>query len=1502
MERRLYARRSGLDDVDAIHALYDRYFANDIIGAEAHGLFYRENISRVVSQIETAPLCVTVEDDEEQLEGFAVFSDAPSEGKGASTWEDWMSATSGETSANAGNSIFLRYFVGSQDSEQAAMDEIVRTTFSTLLTIQQIFVLIPSISTVEQLTKMMRPFRGQFFTEIEPVESDAPCPSFAENCTTIRCMRDDVIAPLFIRMARVEDHDDLVAVFNAQSEVVTEFYGEYFIAELIEAQNEENKAIVAEVDGRAVGLMCMTSDVDVNILSQCFDIECFDNLLKPKYMRKVFDQREREIHGFIVKEDFLLGDLLQAALTALDFTEFLQQVPANEDTFTGADLLQHLQVQEFPQISKHISITESFMKALWHVRWWRRVVGHKTALSHILVVKTARIIVEMNLKKKKEIARKILDVWEAVEKAFWMVKEEDDERQRILQEEREKAEREAMKKAKKGAKSQMEPPRSQKRRGSKDDAVVEIVETLEITSPVVRVLQLLNKLTGKQIEPEEKEESESEGDSESNVTPAIEDEKAEIEEEESEEDDAEDSQQSFKPVMNADLAGMWVILMHWWGRINIATPASVVDMDKCKAMLEDILAEDEDIIIAHHEAPSWLANVPPFAKDCFCINLFCLDQSYASQAHDFILPAFALYPEKNYCVVTQPHTSQRTPLVQGFTLADPKPSNTFSHVLYVIHRAAAEYVPPTVRVLQQNDRAIIAELVSGLPNEDALLTMAYLNDVGYVAEFDDQIVGFISVKHTDSERVEDLRKNFHLDDYLLVDYYEADGFSKLNACVIHPLMERYAREILKQVMRLERRSCFVLELDVNQPDELHPLIYKEFLQVAPRRPPALKKVKREKPVVTIFANLEQEEKYDSDEEIDRQKYASLALSVLPRKLLTEPKITVAARILVVGASDTGLSMLDSLLSIPHLHFASLTLLSPGKLCFETDDTAPLIAQSAAYSHCELRRVMLPLRVRIIPGRMIALDRQQRCVVLPDGSMLPYDYLVITAGLQDDALHQLKIRSWGIDVTEGYQKINGAMSCADPSLKNLLVEGGKLIKSLIWNPLSYAVVYGRSLDAYCVVQGLLARKVPPPKILMVLPPKQTGAAASTDAFHVKEVEDTIHAILQTMRIKVFDGYELLGVQRDNRDRLKALILREHPDAAGLLTQDTADKGKNDRGKMEPFSGGEDQRILSCRIVITADKQNADPDIFNAVHNNGLVYDGRLIVDHNFCTTDPAIYAAGSLCEFTRRYRTAGTDFHALRHDQYNGREVGAKVASGLLRTLDPVNNVVLAFGGSRPDGAMLSSQEPVNELPQFYMPIARGGLLPGYLHYYHIKTCLGGTIEDSDSRTNREISTNTLDTTNMCGQFTTLTINKFGRVDSITFLGYDDLDVDSLWGLVGLSEGFLNNLYDRWSAGSIPDIIEFLADDWAMALFHDRFLDFCHKLNLEIQGDLMPLIENSLDAKNWPNVITPVLLKEIQAKVPKESVKLIQERLLEYLRICRSHLKDYFLPEHWNLGK
>lgn len=78
--------------------------------------------------------------------------------------------------------------------------------------------------------------------------------------------------PLYVRVAEPEDFDDLRPIFNAQSEVLRSRYGgDYFyLAELIEAAaadgaNALNACFVAEVDGKAVGMMSLSTDVDIKV-------------------------------------------------------------------------------------------------------------------------------------------------------------------------------------------------------------------------------------------------------------------------------------------------------------------------------------------------------------------------------------------------------------------------------------------------------------------------------------------------------------------------------------------------------------------------------------------------------------------------------------------------------------------------------------------------------------------------------------------------------------------------------------------------------------------------------------------------------------------------------------------------------------------------------------------------------------------------------------------------------------------------------------------------------------------------------------------------------------------------------------------------------------------------------------------------------------------------------------------------------------------------------------
>ena len=61
--------------------------------------------------------------------------------------------------------------------------------------------------------------------------------------------------------------------------------------------------------------------------------------------------------------------------------------------------------------------------------------------------------------------------------------------------------------------------------------------------------------------------------------------------------------------------------------------------------------------------------------------------------------AFALYPDRQYALLTLPHTTPEFPLLNAFTQAEPLPTSSFGHLLYLFHRDA---LLPTLTVRPAN--------------------------------------------------------------------------------------------------------------------------------------------------------------------------------------------------------------------------------------------------------------------------------------------------------------------------------------------------------------------------------------------------------------------------------------------------------------------------------------------------------------------------------------------------------------------------------------------------------------------------------------------------------------------------------------------------------------------------------------------------------------------------------------------------------------------------------
>merc|ERR1719502_212677 len=182
--------------------------------------------------IETASLGITAVDDKGTVVGYAAFYDHPvlTPEVDAAAWPSWLHTHFGSeyTSATA---VWLAFFIADHLCQNEVAESILRTAFTTLFEADAILFALP------EDVRTFAPIRDTF----EPLQCLKP------DATKLRvhaCLRGLYLPDLLIRTARVEDHDDLVPVFNAQSEVLTERYGEFFIAELIERQDESNTALV----------------------------------------------------------------------------------------------------------------------------------------------------------------------------------------------------------------------------------------------------------------------------------------------------------------------------------------------------------------------------------------------------------------------------------------------------------------------------------------------------------------------------------------------------------------------------------------------------------------------------------------------------------------------------------------------------------------------------------------------------------------------------------------------------------------------------------------------------------------------------------------------------------------------------------------------------------------------------------------------------------------------------------------------------------------------------------------------------------------------------------------------------------------------------------------------------------------------------------------------------------------------------------------------------------
>lgn len=270
-------RRAEHKDHNALLELADL----DIDRKDIRVAFGSVNYNRL---IETSVLClVALEHESNEIVGFMAVNDSP-EHHACPTSESYFDMLQSKylppRTLRTIDTFWLRYLIQSgardRESQEQLLEQLLLSVYMTCPEINYIFASVPRAK--EEFVMMLDPF----FVSV------LPKPAFFEDeqdenpiCYSARNhMRRSSVHDLNIRMACVEDYDDLYPILNQQDESLQANFGTFYVADLIKSQNEHNKVLVSHSRGQASGLLCISDEVDPEVLQDHFELETYGNLTK----------------------------------------------------------------------------------------------------------------------------------------------------------------------------------------------------------------------------------------------------------------------------------------------------------------------------------------------------------------------------------------------------------------------------------------------------------------------------------------------------------------------------------------------------------------------------------------------------------------------------------------------------------------------------------------------------------------------------------------------------------------------------------------------------------------------------------------------------------------------------------------------------------------------------------------------------------------------------------------------------------------------------------------------------------------------------------------------------------------------------------------------------------------------------------------------------------------------------------------------------------------------
>ncbi|KAK3738961.1 hypothetical protein RRG08_006528 [Elysia crispata] len=862
------------------------------------------------------------------------------------------------------------------------------------------------------------------------------------------------------------------------------------------------------------------------------------------------------------------------------------------------------------------------------------------------------------------------------------------------------------------------------------------------------------------------------------------------------------------------------------------------------------------------------------APNAFSIQLFCIAEQYEMRSCDFLPEAFSKFPDRDFCVITVPHMVPEFPLIQNFVRVTPKCPSILPHELYVFHRSGL-LKNFNVRHACTSDLESIEKLVATVNMKEGILEdLKQFNrarrDKGntplqaFLAECQNQVVGIAVIRN--EEEIEFIRSHFNIEDFIYYNHHSRDEHGHLHHFVLNPVFSHLTKHFFKEILRLARKTCLYYPL-------FPPYTPKEKLNdhslVSGLN--ALVPVRSRRQIVYPEQGLG----INGPSDRILKKCNPYALNHINRKLVLEPKVTINARIVVVGASDVGMAYLETLVYCPHLRFNNITLISPHGLPGdlppdELRDT--VLAHSLCFTQDDYAKLALRTWINVVYGKMTAINRTKKQVTVNGEALVPYDHLVLCTGRQYVVPQPIGIdESSSASIGQVNPKtgiLNRYTGHVPPNLYlindsyDAAVMLYRIENSVLKNN-GVVAVYGNTLDSLTCLQALIRLGVPPYNLVLVEPPDLEGTVT---CLNNPTIEAEIKNSLKAIGLQIHTDYTLAHWNDGNELNTEA----EDNDVKEI--------------KSVTFSTPKGLIRLECQAFFCFCNKEVDFDAFTAINSACLVYDGRLVINATFHTNDVTVRAAGTLTKYRRKYHC-----EPWSHANFNSKEVGIALASEMLRLFDPTL-----------DPQIEPAEEPLNLIPIYRSPKVVSAFLPGDYRYLHVhKPCVPTPLAELMAKPDygRELVTG-----EPGGKYDymRLHVNRYKSVETITCLAKKPFPKDNYLCLYGIHEKMLNKMLARFDEGLIDDFYRYLAEPWAAAIFHDRFADLrdeIRELLITSPKDKEATLEDiSRQLVDEETGLSEQQRKELlMAYVSTGAKRAVETRLLNFISYNHYHLPMYAKP-------